>query len=260
MQTHEVLNWLVKITWPSLPLGVVFAILLNYGLYYFFFKSKLGNRWMSSQRHYDYVHSKEDILFEIKHAIIPETILSFITGLALSTKEQNPLSSFFSIRWDISTAEIPQIAIEVIGIFIVYEIYYYIVHFLMHNRKVYRYVHAIHHKSLYPTPQTGTSVNLLEAAVFYTFFTLMIFGPFNIVSIVLISLEIKFASLAQHLGHEIFPRWIRRSPVLKYINSTRFHQLHHSDRLNKNFGFQTSFLDRVFKTINPAYIKYEENE
>jgi len=260
MQMNETLSWLLKITWPSLPLGVAFALALNYGLYYFFFKSALGKKWMSGRRHYKRDHTKADILYEIKHAIIPESVLSFITCLALSTQERGPLSSLFSIRWDMNLSEVPRIVFEVIAVFVVYEVYYYIVHYLMHKRKVYKYVHAVHHKSLYPTPQTGTSVNLLEALVFYTFFTLMIFGPFHIISLVLISLEIKFASLTQHLGHEIFPRWMRQSPVLKYFNSTRFHQLHHSDRLNKNFGFQTSFLDRHFKTINPAYLEYEKNE
>lgn len=215
---------------------------------------------MAGQKHYPHIHTKEEILYEIKHAIIPESVLSFITCLALSTKEVNPWSSLFSIRWEMSASEVPRIIFEVVAIFVVYEIYYYLVHYLMHKRSVYRYVHSVHHKSLYPTPQTGTSVNLLEAVIFYAFFTAMIFGPFHIVSLILISLEIKFASVTQHLGHEIFPVWVRKSPILKYINSTRFHQLHHSDKLNKNFGFQTGFLDRLFNTINPTYLEYEKSE
>lgn len=260
MQAPDTFNWFLKIIWPSLPIGVIFALLLNYGLYYFFFKSKVGTNWMSSRKHYKHIHTKAEILYEIRHAIIPESILSFITGVALATKDKSPFGDLFKIRWDMNAAEIPRIILEVIGIFIVYEIYYYTVHYLMHKRRIYKYTHAVHHKSLYPTPQTGTSVNLLEAIIFYTFFTLLIFGPFHILSLILISLEIKFASLTQHLGHEIFPRWVRTHPLFKYFNSTRFHQLHHSDKLNKNFGFQTSFLDRGFKTINPAYLEYEKNQ
>jgi sterol desaturase/sphingolipid hydroxylase (fatty acid hydroxylase superfamily) len=153
---------------------------------HFFFKSSLGQKLMSSQKHYGHQHSKQEILYEIKHAIIPESVLSFITCLALSTKEQNPLSSLFSIRWEMSVGEFPRIILEAIGIFVVYEIYYYVVHYFMHKRAFYKAVHSVHHKSLYPTPQTGTSVNLLEAAVFYTFFILMIFGPFHILSLILI--------------------------------------------------------------------------
>jgi sterol desaturase/sphingolipid hydroxylase (fatty acid hydroxylase superfamily) len=252
-------NQVLDLFWPSLLSGLLFALISNYLLYLFFFKSSIAKKWFSKRKLYNHIHSKEEILYEIKHAIIPEIYLSFVTCLALSSKPTSPIKHFFKIRWGFNTDELQRIFFEIFCIFVIYEIYYYFVHVIMHKRKFYKITHSVHHKSIYPTPQTGTSVNLLEAVIFYAFFTLMIFGPFHIASLILISLEIKFASLTQHMGHEIFPVWVRRSPILKYFNSIKFHQLHHSDKQNMNFGYQTSFLDRFFKTINPAYLNYEKN-
>jgi len=250
-------SWAWTLLWPSLPLGVLFALALNFGLYWFFFHSKLGVYLMRGRRHYQGGPSREDLLYEIRHAIIPESILGVITSLALTSNQPGPLP--LHLRWSFSAGDIPRILAEIVGILVVYEIYYYGVHYLMHRRRLFPLTHSVHHHTRFPSPQAGTSVNLLEAALFYTFFATMIFGPFHIVALIAVSLEIKFASLTQHLGHEIFPQFVRRSPVLKYINSTRFHQLHHSDNLSRNLGFQTSFLDRAFGTINKKYLDYEKS-
>jgi sterol desaturase/sphingolipid hydroxylase (fatty acid hydroxylase superfamily) len=250
-------SYLLSLIFPGLPISVLATLALNYGLYYFFFKSSTGQRIFSGRRHYRYQHSRTEILREIRSAIVPECMLAFITNLALSSGTPSPIQHWFSMRWELSWSEVPRIILECVAIFVAYEIYYFIVHRAMHHPRLFRWFHSTHHRSIYPTPQTGTSVDILEAVTFYTFFVVMIFCPLHIASVVLISLNIKIASLTQHLGHEFFPAWIRRSRWLKYLNSTRYHQLHHSGSFLKNYGFQTSFLDRWFNTIDPNYIRYE---
>ncbi len=254
MSTSE---WLWRIAWPALPVGVLSALALNLALYWFFFRSGTGEKLLA--RHSPTIPGKHEVLYEIRHAIIPECVLSFFTCLALNSNKPGPLSHWFSIRWNFSSADFPRIAAEIVGILVAYEAYYYTVHYLMHRRRLFPLTHSVHHRSLHPTPQAGTSVNILEAVIFYSFFASMILGPFHIVSLVVVSLEIKFASLTQHLGHEIFPRFFRRSKVLKYVNSTRFHHLHHCDNLSRNLGFQTNVLDRAFGTINKKYLDYERS-
>lgn len=254
-------DWLWLVLWPSLPVGIVVSIVLNYSIYYFIYHSKMGKNWLLKKRYYEYVHSKDDFVYEIRNAIIPEAILGVLVTFMLNSNNlENPLKPYFSVRWEISLAEMARVPFEFLFLFVAYEVYYYAFHYFMHRSYTYRFMHTIHHKALYPTPQTATSVNLLEALGLYTFFALMILGPFNIVTLVIVSLYIKFFSVIQHLGHEFFPPAWRRSPYLKYLNSIWFHQLHHSGKLNKNFSFVTNVLDRIFGTMNPDYLRYETQE
>ena len=48
---------------------------------------------------------------------------------------------------------------------------------LLHRRGIYKVAHKVHHDSLHPTPQTGTSVNLIEAFSFYAFFFTLTWLP-----------------------------------------------------------------------------------
>jgi Delta7-sterol 5-desaturase len=257
-ETHEILAWLLRAAIPSVPVGVAFAFVSNYAIFHFLFRSKTGRQWFSKRRLHEHVHSNEQIKSEIFHALIPESVLNILTLLVLNSDKPSPIHSWFRLRWTFAWSEAPRILMECVVVFFAYEVYYYFLHVLIHNRKLFKYFHQRHHASIYPTPQTGTSVNLLEAASFYAFFFTMIFCPLHVVSVVLISLNIKLASLTQHMGHEIFPNWWRRSKILRYFNSTMWHQLHHSSKFNRNYGFQTSFLDRWFKTVDPVYTRYED--
>jgi lathosterol oxidase len=254
---QEVLQWIVKTGMISIPAGVAFALISNYAIFHFMFRSEAGKRWFAQRRLHQHAHNDSQIKNEMKHALIPESILSVMTLFLLNSDKPSPIRHFFHISWNFSWSDSPRILAESVLIFCAYEIYYYFLHVAIHRRKVYKYFHQRHHMSIYPTPQAGTSVDILEAISFYTFFFTLILCPLHIVSILLVSLNIKIASLTQHAGHEFFPKWWRRSKVLRYFNSTMYHQMHHSSNFNRNFGFQTSFLDRTFKTIDPAYLTYE---
>lgn len=250
-------KWILENLAPSAVFSIAFALVSNYGVYWFVFHSALGRRLFAGRRHYTYEHTRSDLWREARNMIVPETILAFIVGLIARSASQMPLSPYLSIRWDLSWAGVPRILVECLAIFWIYEIYYFFLHRMIHHRALFRAFHNVHHQSIYPTPFTQTSVNFLEAVSFYSFYVGMLFAPVHIVSLVVIGLNIKLASLTQHLGHECFPRFMRRTPVLKYLNSTRYHQLHHSHSFKHNFGFQTSLLDRLFGTIDPEYLDYE---
>ena len=259
MSVHDLLRYLGGLLFPGAIFSVGSSLALNYAIFYFFFRSRVGRRVFEKNRHYDYTHTRADLLREIKHAVVPETIIALILAVMLGTRTASPLSPWIHIRWDLAWPEVPRIALEVFVLFWAYEIYYFLVHRIMHYPRLFRHVHSVHHRSRFPTPFTQTSVNIAEAIIFYSFYVVILFGPFHILSLLLIGLDIKLASLTQHLGHEFFPRWMRVTPVVRYLNSTRFHQLHHSHSLKRNYGFQTSVLDRVFGTIDAAYLEYERD-
>lgn len=254
------LNWLIFSFLPQLPLGIAFSFLLNAFLFYFIFHSKRGIKWFSHKRHSKSTPTLQQFVREIKNAIIPEILLGIISTLILTSKNPSPYQTWIKTNWSFHYNELPIIFLECLVVFIAYEIYYFYLHRSMHHPLLFKYFHEKHHQSIQPTPQTGTSVNVLEAISFYSFYVIVLFFPLHFVTLLIVGLNIKIASLSQHWGHEVFPSFFRKSKILKYINSTYFHHLHHSDHFNKNYGFQTSFLDRFYHTVNPKYFTYEKEK
>ena len=48
----------------------------------------------------------------------------------------------------------------------------------------------------------------------------------------------------------LLPRWWVRAPLLRWTNTSTFHNLHHT-RLQGNYGLFTRFWDRLFGTFQP---------
>lgn len=54
-------------------------------------------------------------------------------------------------------------------------------------------------------------------------------------------------NVMSHLGYEFLPRWLIRVPGLRWMNTSTFHNLHHTS-LNGNYGLMFRFWDRQLGT------------
>jgi sterol desaturase/sphingolipid hydroxylase (fatty acid hydroxylase superfamily) len=54
-------------------------------------------------------------------------------------------------------------------------------------------------------------------------------------------------NLMSHLGYEFLPRWLLRMPLLRWINTATFHNLHHTS-FHGNYGLMFRFWDRMLGT------------
>jgi sterol desaturase/sphingolipid hydroxylase (fatty acid hydroxylase superfamily) len=78
-------------------------------------------------------------------------------------------------------------------------------------------------------------------------FTLLFFG-FSIFAI----------NVYGHLGYEIAPKWFRNSIFFEFINSSVYHNLHHS-KFKGNYGLYFRFWDKIMGTEHEDYVKmYDE--
>ncbi|HBV16397.1 MAG TPA: hypothetical protein DEB71_13780 [Chryseobacterium carnipullorum] len=61
-----------------------------------------------------------------------------------------------------------------------------------------------------------------------------------------------------HLGYEIAPKWFRTSFLFGILNTSVYHNLHHS-KFKGNYGLYFRFRDKIIRTENSNYIKlYDE--
>lgn len=141
-------------------------------------------------------------------------------------------------------------------IFAIWDGYFYLTHRLLHTRFLFKHVHYVHHMSRNPTPFTTITFHPIEALVQWPVFPLIVyFVPVHPIVLGSFLFFTFGANMMGHIGHEFYPRWIVTHPVLRWLTTSTYHNLHHTFP-NTNFGLYFNFMDRTFKTEQPAYFKH----
>lgn len=137
-----------------------------------------------------------------------------------------------------------------------HETWFYWAHRIMHHKSVYRYVHAVHHKSINPTPVAAYNFHWLEAiieGIYLVPFLLVVPMHFHVYlahTFYAMILNIYF-----HSGFELYPQGFARGKVFKWINTSTHHNMHHS-KFNGNYSLYFNFWDRIMGT---NFANYEDN-
>jgi len=197
----------------------------------------------------------KDLMREIRYSL--QTTL-LIIGIALLIL-QSPLASYsrMYVEWD--AYPIWWIPLSIFFALIIQDAYFYWTHRLMHHKRLFKWVHIVHHKSINPTPFTSGAFNLTEAIIEAMIGPILILLlPMHFV-VLLIFATLSFAyNVYGHLGYEIMPRGFRHSFLFQICNTSVHHNLHHS-RFKGNYGLYFRIWDRLMGTENPAYVPtYDE--
>ncbi|MEL6342558.1 MAG: sterol desaturase family protein [Myxococcota bacterium] len=131
--------------------------------------------------------------------------------------------------------------------------WFYWVHRVMHDSRIYAWTHELHHVSENPSPLASYSFSLLEGIGLglYLPLVLLIF-PMNVWVIAAFALFFALLEAYVHLGYEIAPRGFASNPITKWFGTSVFHNMHHENGAF-NFGVYFTFWDRVMGTIHPEY-------
>jgi sterol desaturase/sphingolipid hydroxylase (fatty acid hydroxylase superfamily) len=148
---------------------------------------------------------------------------------------------------------LPVVVASVVGLVLFNDAWFYAWHRALHTPRLFRWVHAVHHKSVDVNPFSSYSFHAFEG---------FILGAWTIPFVVLVPFYLPALGLLQgvglannvmaHLGYELLPRWWVRAPLLRWTNTSTFHNLHHT-RLQGNYGLFTRFWDRALGTELPEY-------
>lgn len=131
---------------------------------------------------------------------------------------------------------------------LLHDAYYYWLHRLMHDRRLFKWMHAGHHRSREPTAYAAFAFDLTEAALTAWFLpALVFFIPIHVgVALGLLTLMTVVATL-NHCGREVWPDRFVRGPVGGWLITATHHSRHHT-HLQRNFGLYFRFWDRVMGT------------
>lgn len=176
---------------------------------------------------------KEQLAFEIKHSV--QSILIF--GLSV-------LPIIYLVRID-AIQLLPNtwfyILLGLVILTLWNEVHFYVVHRILHQKFMMKYVHYIHHKSTVPTVYAVYSFHWLEAALLSTIpLTIVPFIPFSIVAVFIyptVSILLNFA------GHCNYRFGDGKGDSWRLFGTA--HNEHHT-KGRKNYGFALNFLDKLF--------------
>jgi len=141
-----------------------------------------------------------------------------------------------------------------IGITIVlHDAYFYWTHRLMHQPRLFRYFHRVHHLSTNPTPWAAYAFGPPEALVQAGIFPLVAFTlPIHPLAFLLfMAWQITYNMLG-HSGFEIWPRWLMDSWLGRLTNTPTNHVMHH-EHFAGNYGLYFNVWDRLCGTNHADY-------
>lgn len=210
-----------------------------YLIFWKVFPKKLNNRKIQLSKRAGWSQIKEEII----HSALA-TVGSTLFILLIFYLRDNGMTKLveepgaFGMGYELLTVAVLILAADT---------WFYWLHRWMHHPSVYKYVHALHHRSLDVNPYTSNSFHALEA-VGLTLFILPIIMlmPVSAFALGITQALGTFNNIKSHLGYELYPKFFKIPPFNMLITATN-HSLHHT-QYNGNYGLYFRFWDIICGT------------
>ena len=129
-----------------------------------------------------------------------------------------------------------------------HDTWFYWTHRWMHRPRPFRIAHAVHHASRPPTAWAAMSFHPWEAIVGAVVIPALVFlVPVHIAVLGTVLGIMTLMGVTNHMGWEMFPRWIVHSSLGNWLITASHHQRHH-ELYTCNYGLYFRFWDRVCGT------------
>ena len=177
---------------------------------------------------------------ELRWAMLSSLVFAVLCALSLLAYHYDLTAIYVDIE---TYSWIYFFASPVIVLFL-YETYYYWLHRWMHQPRIFKVVHKVHHDSILPTVFTAFSFHPLEALLQFIFFPVVIIVlPLHPIMIGVLFTALTISAMINHSGVEIFGT----GSSSKHIIGSTHHDLHHRT-FKFNFGLTLTWWDRWMKT------------
>lgn len=152
------------------------------------------------------------------------------------------------IYTDFSAYPLWYLPLSVLIYLIVQDSWFYWTHRAMHTHRLFRLAHAVHHSSRPPTAWTAMSFHPIEALSGAIVVPLLVFVvPIHLSMIGVVLSIATIMGVTNHMGWEVFPRWLVHSRLGDWLITASHHERHHEE-YQCNFGLYFRVWDRVCGT------------
>lgn len=144
-------------------------------------------------------------------------------------------------------------AVSLTGVIILHDAWFYWTHRLIHDPRLFRGWHRLHHRSHNPSPFTAYSFDIGEAALNAAFVLLAAAViPLSWFAIMLFMTHMIARNVIGHSGYELFPARRSGRPLFDFLTTVTHHDLHHA-QAGWNYGLYFTWWDRLMGTEHPLY-------
>jgi sterol desaturase/sphingolipid hydroxylase (fatty acid hydroxylase superfamily) len=234
--------------WPTLVLAALFG--LRY-LVFAGFAFWMGYRAGEPRRRklQAAMPSVAQIRREIGYSAIAVVVFGAISGL-LAWLGALPHTLLYR---DMGRHGIGWFVVSIVLALVLHDAWFYWAHRLLHVRRIFPFVHRIHHLSTNPTPWTAYAFHPLESVVQALGVVLIVFVvPMHPLAIVAFQTISTAVNVYGHSGYELYPCGWSRHPLGRWINTSVAHNAHHA-AARYNYGLYFLWWDRWMGTLDPGY-------
>jgi Delta7-sterol 5-desaturase len=194
---------------------------------------------------------RKDFMREIINSVLSSIFIAIAAMIALS----GSLRPYTRIYTDIDAYAWWWMPLSLLLCLIIHDTYFYWMHRLLHHKRVFTITHVVHHQSTNPSPWAAYSFHFIEAFLEGAVVIVLVFLlPVHVGTLMLFAF-ISFAiNVYGHMGYEVMPKWFRRTVLFEVVNTSTYHNLHHS-KFKGNYGLYFRVWDRLMGTENPDYVK-----
>lgn len=129
-----------------------------------------------------------------------------------------------------------------------HDTWFYWTHRWMHRPRLFRIAHAVHHASRPPTAWAAMSFHPWEALTGAVVIPALVFLiPIHVGALACVLTIMTVMGVSNHMGWEMFPRWMVRGPLGAWLITASHHQRHH-EYYACNYGLYFRFWDRLCGT------------
>jgi ring-1,2-phenylacetyl-CoA epoxidase subunit PaaE len=220
--------------------GMVGLFAVVYFIIWFLFGKQLKNRKIQLSKRAGWAQIKD----EVTTAAISGLGSTLFTVYLFSLKDSG-MTKFYN---ETGKFGLWYEAFIVVAIILLNDAWFYWLHRGMHHPKVYKYVHALHHRSLDVNPFTSNSFHVIESVALTAWLLpFILYVPISATALGIVQAVGMFNNLKSHLGYELFPGFFNKVPGFNMLVTATNHSLHHT-QYNGNYGLFFRFWDIVCDT------------
>ena len=131
---------------------------------------------------------------------------------------------------------------------LLHDTWFYWTHRWMHQPRLFKIAHAVHHASRPPTAWAAMSFHPLEAITGAVVIPALVFMvPIHVAMLGVVLTIMTIMGVTNHMGWEMFPRALVHSQLGKWLITASHHQRHH-EAYTCNYGLYFRFWDKLCGT------------
>jgi len=192
-----------------------------------------------------YAGQKLQIVREIKWSLASAAIYGVPAGVVAYGWDRLGWTLIYT---DVAEYPLWYLPFSLLLFLLLHDTWFYWTHRWMHWPRLFKIAHAVHHESRPPTAWAAMSFHPIEALTGAIVIPALVFLiPIHIAMLGTVLAIMTIMGVTNHMGWEMFPRWLINGPLGRWLITASHHQRHHEQYLC-NFGLYFRHWDRLCKT------------